>query len=69
MAFLATAPWRSRWRLLVGGLAGMGFGSYLLIHLDLVPKKPFVVWLGVAGFVIAICTYAHLRRAARPRGR
>jgi len=69
MAFLATAPWRSRWRLLVGGLAGMGFGSYLLIHLDLVAKKPFVVWLGAAGFAIAVFTYAYLRRAARPRGR
>jgi hypothetical protein len=68
IAFLATAPWRSRWRLLVGGLAGLGFGSYLLVDLSLVAKKPFVVWLGTAGFVLAVCTYAYLRRAARPRG-
>jgi len=29
-----------RWRLLVGGLAGCGLGSYLLVDLGIVDRKP-----------------------------
>jgi len=37
--FLVLAPFRSRWRMLVGGLAGCGFGSYLLVDLKLVERQ------------------------------
>ena len=37
-AFMVLAPFRSRWRLLVGGLAGCGLGSYLLVDLGLVNR-------------------------------
>jgi hypothetical protein len=69
LAFLALAPWRSRWRLMVGGLAGLALGSYLLVDLELVAKKPFVFALGIVGMLVALGTYAYLRRAARPRRR
>jgi serine/threonine protein kinase len=67
LTFIAIAPWRSRWRLMVGGLAGLALGSYLLVDLDLVQKRPFVFALGILGLLVAIGTYAYLRYAARPR--
>jgi serine/threonine protein kinase len=56
------APFRSRWRLLVGGLAGCGLGSYLLVDLGLVARQPFIVGLGFAGLLVALGASAYLRR-------
>ena len=67
LGFLALSPWRARWRLMVGGLAGLALGSYLLVDLELVAKQPFVLALGAAGLLVAVGTYAYLRRTARPR--
>ena len=63
--FLVLAPFRSRWRLLVGGLAGCGLGSYLLVDLGLVARKPFIIGLGVAGLAVALATSGYVRRRAR----
>ncbi|MCU0782613.1 MAG: serine/threonine protein kinase [Verrucomicrobia bacterium] len=60
------APFRSRWRLLVGGLAGCGLGSYLLVNLGLVARKPFIVGLGFAGLLVALGTFVYVRRKSRP---
>jgi hypothetical protein len=48
--------------LLVGGLAGCGLGSYLLVHLGLVARKPFIIGLGFAGLLVALGTVAYVRR-------
>jgi hypothetical protein len=64
---LGLGPWRSRWRLLLGGLSGVALGSYLLIHLELVPKKPFVFALGAVGVITALAAYLYLRLAPRLR--
>ncbi len=63
--FLLLAPFRSRWRMLVGGLAGCGLGSYLLVDLKLVARKPFVIGLGVAGLLVAFGTFAFMQRRQR----
>jgi serine/threonine protein kinase len=60
--FMVLAPFRSRWRLLVGGLAGCGLGSYLLVELGIVDRKPFIIGLGFAGLLIALGTFAYVRR-------
>jgi hypothetical protein len=60
--FLVLAPFRSRWRLLVGGLAGCGLGSYLLVDLGLVDRKPFIIALGFMGLLVALGTFAYVRR-------
>ena len=65
LLFALLAPLRSRWRSLVGGLAGCGLGSYLLIELGLVNKKPFVIGLGLAGIVLALGAFVYARRAPR----
>jgi serine/threonine protein kinase len=65
--FMVLAPFRSRWRLLVGGLAGCGLGCYLLVDLGLVARKPFVVGLGFAGLLVAIGTFGFVRWRSRPR--
>lgn len=62
--FLVLAPFRSRWRLLVGGLAGCGLGSYLLVDLGLVDRKPFIIGLGFIGLLVALGTFAYVRRRA-----
>jgi hypothetical protein len=61
-ALLVLAPFRSRWRMLVGGLAGCGLGCYLLVSLELVDRKPFIIGLGFAGLFLALGTYAYVRR-------
>jgi len=38
LLFLVLGPWKSRWRMLLGALAGVALGSYLLIDLDLVSR-------------------------------
>jgi serine/threonine protein kinase len=63
--FLVLAPFRSRWRMLVGGLAGCGLGSYLLVDLQLVARKPFVIGLGLAGLLVAFGTFAFMQRRQR----
>lgn len=67
--FMVLAPFRSRWRLLVGGLAGGGLGSYLLVELGIVDRKPFIIGLGFAGLVVALGTFAYVRRRAQARHR
>lgn len=65
LLFMALSPMRSRWRLLVGGLAGCGLGSYLLVELNLVDKTQFVMSLGFAGMAAALGTFAYVRRKGR----
>jgi hypothetical protein len=60
LLFLVLGPWRSRWRMLLGALSGVALGSYLLIDLNLVPRKSFVLGLGTIGLITAISTYAYL---------
>jgi hypothetical protein len=68
-AFTVLAPFRSRWRLLVGGLAGCGLGSYLLVELGIVDRTSFVVGLGFAGLVVALGTFAYVRRREQAKRR
>jgi hypothetical protein len=63
--FAALAPFRSRWRMLCGGLLGCGLGSYLLVDLGLVARKPFIIGLGVVGLVVALGAFAYVRRGGR----
>ena len=63
--FVALAPFRSRWRMLVGGLAGCGLGSYLLVHLKIVARQPFIIGLGVTGLTVALGTFAFLQHRQR----
>ena len=63
--FAALAPFRSRWRMLCGGLLGCGLGSYLLVDLGLVARKPFIIGLGAVGLVVALGAFAYVRRGAR----
>jgi hypothetical protein len=60
--FMVLAPFRSRWRLLVGGLAGCGFGSYLVVDLHLIDRKPFIIGLGFVGLLVALSTFVYVRR-------
>ena len=59
------AAMRSRWRLLVGGLAGCGLGSYLLVDLGLVNRKPFIVALGIGGLLLSLGTFIYVQRRER----
>ena len=63
--FTVLAPFRSRWRMLVGGLMGCGLGSYLLVDLGLVARKPFIIGLGMVGLVVALGAFAYVRRESR----
>jgi hypothetical protein len=63
--FAVLAPFRSRWRMLVGGLIACGLGSYLLVDLNLVARQPFIIGLGIVGIVVALGAFAYVRRAAR----
>lgn len=65
LSFSILAPFRSRWRLLVGGLAGCGLGSYLLVDLGLVARKPFIIGLGFTGLLVALGTFVYVRRGSR----
>jgi hypothetical protein len=67
--FMVLAPFRSRWRLLVGGLAGCGLGSYLLVELGIVDRKPFIIGLGFAGLLVALGTFAYVRRRSQAKRR
>jgi hypothetical protein len=59
------APFRSRWRMLVGGLAGCGLGSYLLVDLGIVARKPFIIGLGAVGLALALGAFAYVQRRTR----
>jgi len=65
--FMILAPFRSRWRLLVGGLAGCGLGSYLVVELHLVDRKPFIIGLGFVGLLVAFGTFVYVRRRSLRR--
>ncbi len=67
LLFVVLASFRSRWRLLVGGLAGCGLGSYLLVDLGLVAKKPFIIGLGFLGLLLALGALAYVRHNASRR--
>jgi len=69
LLFLVLGPWRSRWRMLMGALGGVALGSHLLIDLNLVPRKPFVLSLGAAGLVVALGAYLYLLMAPRSKDR
>jgi hypothetical protein len=62
LVFLGLGAWRGRWRLLVGGLAGLALGSYLLVDLGLVKKVPFILAVGAAGMMTAMVVFAYLLR-------
>ncbi|HWN97610.1 MAG TPA: serine/threonine-protein kinase [Methylomirabilota bacterium] len=65
LLLLVLGPWRSRWRMLVGALSGVALGSYLLLDLNLVPKKPFILSLGAMGLITALAAYVYLVIAPR----
>jgi len=60
--FAVLAPFRSRWRMLVGGLLGCGLGSFLLVQLELVEPKPFIIGLGFVGLAVALGAFAYVHR-------
>ncbi len=66
-SFLVLGPWRSRWRMLMGALGGIALGSHLLLDLNLLPRRPFVLSLGAVGLVVAISAYVYLLRTPQPR--
>lgn len=68
LLFLVLGAWRARWRLLVGALAGLAFGSYLLVDLGLVERVPFILALGTGGLAVAGLAFAYLVKAPRSRG-
>jgi len=63
--FTVLAPFRSRWRMLVGGLVGCGLGSYLLVFLNLVARKPFIIGLGLLGLAVALGAFIYVQRRTR----
>ncbi len=65
LGFAGLAPFRSRWRMLVGGLLACGLGSYLLVDLGLVARKPFVIGLGLTGLAAALGAFLYVRRLPR----
>ncbi len=65
LCFAVLAPFRSRWRMLVGGLFACGLGSYLLVDLGLVARKPFVIGLGITGMIVALGAFAYVRRGGK----
>jgi serine/threonine protein kinase len=67
--FALLAPFRSRWRMLVGGLVGCGLGSYLLVHLNLVARRPFILGLGLLGLAVALGAFSYVKLGTRADGR
>lgn len=65
LLLLTLGPWQSRWRMLLGGLSGVALGSYLLIDLELVEKKSFIIGFGLLGLGAAIVAYGILVRRQR----
>ncbi|MGE3312346.1 MAG: protein kinase [Limisphaerales bacterium] len=69
IVFLALGAWRGRWRMLVGALAGLALGSYLLVDLGLIPRVPFIFALGITGFAVAGFAFLYLVQAPRVSSR
>ena len=67
--FLILGPLRSRWRMLMGALSGVALGSYLLLDLELVARKPFVIGLGITGLLVALSAYLYLLKPSQPSQR
>jgi serine/threonine protein kinase len=67
LTLVLLAALRSRWRMLVGGLLGCGLGSYLLVDLGLVARRPFIVALGGCGLLIAVSAFIYVQ-ARHARG-
>ena len=67
--FTVLAPFRSRWRMLVGGLVGCGLGSYLLVYLNLVARKPFIIGLGLLGLAVALGAFIYVKHGTWSAGR
>jgi hypothetical protein len=65
LLFTVLSPFRSRWRMLVGGLMGCGLGSYLLVDLGLVDRKPFIIGLGMTGLVVALGAFIYVKHGTR----
>ncbi len=65
LAVLLVAPWRGRQRFLLGGLAGIALGGHLLLDIELVPRTPFILGLGLAGLLASIAAFLHLARRGR----
>ena len=65
LCFAVLAPFRSRWRMLVGGLIACGLGCYLLVDLGLVARKPFIIGLGLVGLLAALGAFVYARHGAR----
>ena len=65
LLFTISAPFRSRWRLLVGGLFGCGLGCYLLVDLGLVAREPFIVGLGLTGLLVALGAHLCVRNSQK----
>lgn len=69
LCFTVLAPFRSRWRMLVGGLVGCGLGSFLLVQLNLVARKPFIIGLGILGLAVALGAFIYVKHGTRATGR
>jgi hypothetical protein len=65
LVFTVLAPFRSRWRMLVGGLVGCGLGSYLLVYLNLVARKPFIIGLGLLGLAVALGAFVYVKHGTQ----
>jgi len=66
---LILGPWRSSWRMFVGALGGLAFGSYLIIHLELLRAAPFTLTLGLFGIVVSAGTYVRLSQTHSARAK
>ena len=53
----------------MGGLAGCGLGSYLLVHLQLVARKPFIIGLGFLGLAAALGAFIYVKHKTDAGGR
>jgi hypothetical protein len=69
LAFVVLAALRSRWRMLVGGLAGCGLGSFLLVDLGLVQRQPFIIGLGLFGLAVALGAFVYVQQRQGARSR
>jgi serine/threonine protein kinase len=65
--FTSLAPFCSRWRMLCGGLLGCGLGSYLLVEMELVERKPFIIGMGLVGLAVALGAFNYTRLAFKGR--
>lgn len=69
LMLVVLAALRSRWRMLVGGLAGCGLGSFLLVDLGLVDRQPFIIGLGLFGLLLALGAFVYVQQRQGAPGR